>query len=373
MSTTTLQKTPFHKYHVEHGAKLVDYTGWEMPLLYTSILEEHRQVRERGGLFDVSHMGRFTFKGRDAARFLDRVCTRRIGSMQERQVRYSLVCNEQGGCRDDVLVYRHGESDFSMVCNAANRAKLIEHFAECKGDMVYRFADVTEKTAMVALQGPKVMDVLAGFSREIPTLKRYRFTEKSLFIAKFMVSRTGYTGEDGVEVILPSAMAGKAVEMILKNMNEGEITPCGLGARDSLRLEAGMALYGHEIDEDIDPLTAGLHFAVALDKGEKEGEEGGFIGQSALQEIAAGDGPARTLVGLRLNGRRAARQGMNVLDADSTVGAVTSGCLSPTLDASIAMAIVDRGASDVGRMLTVDLGRTTEEAEIVPLPFYTAS
>ena len=175
-----------------------------------------------------------------------------------------------------------------MVCNAANRAKLIEHFAECKGDMVYRFADVTEKTAMVALQGPKVMDVLAGFSREIPTLKRYRFTEKSLFIAKFMVSRTGYTGEDRVEVILPSAMAGKAVEMILKNMNEGEITPCGLGARDSLRLEAGMAALrsrdrpGHRSADGRSALRR------RPGQGEKEGEEGGFIGQSALQEIAAG-------------------------------------------------------------------------------------
>jgi aminomethyltransferase len=373
MSTMTLRKTPFYKYHVQHGARLVDYTGWEMPLLYTSIIEEHKQVRERGGLFDVSHMGRFTFKGKDAARFLDRVCTRRIGGMQERQVRYSLVCNERGGCRDDVLVYRHGESEFSMVCNAANREKLIEHFAQCKGDLVYRFGDVTEKTAMVALQGPGVMDVLAGFSREIPTLKRYRFTEKSLFIAKFMVSRTGYTGENGVEVILPAAMAGKAVEMILKNMGEGAITPCGLGARDSLRLEAGMALYGHEIDEETDPLTAGLDFAVALDKGDKEGEDEGFIGQSALKDIASGDGPARRLVGLRLSGRRSARQGMSVLDGETAVGAVTSGCLSPTLDASIAMAIVDRGATDIGRRLTVDLGRATDEAEVVELPFYTSS
>ena len=143
----------------------------------------------------------------------------------------------------------------------------LDHFAQVKGDLVYRFADITEKTAMVALQGPKVMDALAGFSKEIPTLKRYRFTEKSLFIAKFLVSRTGYTGEDGVEVILPASMAGKAVEMILKNMDDGAIMPCGLGARDSLRLEAGMALYGHEIDETIDPLTAGLDFAVSLEKG----------------------------------------------------------------------------------------------------------
>ena len=371
-TATDLHKTPFYKSHVEHGAKLVDYTGWSMPLLYSSIIDEHRQVRSAGGLFDVSHMGRFTFKGKDAARFLDRVCTRRIGSMQERQVRYSLVCNEQGGCRDDVLVYKISDTEFTMVCNAANRAKLIEHFAAVKGDLIYRFSDNTEKTAMVALQGPKVMDVLANFSKEIPTLKRYRFTEKSLFIAKFMVSRTGYTGEDGVEVILPASMAGKAVEMILKNMDDGDIKPCGLGARDSLRLEAGMALYGHEIDEDIDPLTAGLDFAVALDKGTAEGETEGFIGQEALQAIAA-EGPARRLIGLRLSGRRAARQGMVVRDGDREVGTVTSGCLSPTLDASIAMAIVDRDAADEGRALCVDLGRAVDDAVVTPLPFYTRS
>ncbi|MBM43929.1 MAG: glycine cleavage system protein T [Phycisphaerae bacterium] len=361
---TDLKKTPFHKAHVEHGAKLVEYTGWEMPLLYTSIIEEHRQVREAGGLFDVSHMGRFTFKGRDAGRFLDRVCTRDIANMQDRQVRYALVCNEEGGCRDDVLVYRQSETEYTMVCNAANRSKLVDHFAEVKGDLVYRFADITDKTAMVALQGPKVMDVLAGFSKEIPTLKRYRFTEKSLFIAKFLVSRTGYTGEDGVEVILPASMAGKAVDMILKNMDEGAIMPCGLGARDSLRLEAGMALYGHEIDETIDPLTAGLDFAVSLEKG---GD--GFIGQQALREIAASS-DRRRLVGLRLEGRRAARQGMQVLAGSGTVGAVTSGCLSPTLDASIAMAIVEQASSNEGTTLQVDLGRQVVEATVVPMPFY---
>ena len=370
MSTATdLRKTPFYKSHVEHEAKLVDYAGWSMPLLYTSIHEEHRQVRSAGGLFDVSHMGRFTFKGKDAGRFLDRVCTRRIASMKERQVRYSIVCNEQGGCRDDVLVYKHGDSEYSMVCNAANREKLIEHFADAKGECIYRFADVTEKTAMVALQGPKVMDVIAGFSKEIPTLKRYRFTEKSLFIAKFLVSRTGYSGEDGVEVILPASMAGKAVEMILKNMEEGAIKPCGLAARDSLRLEAGMALYGHEISEDIDPLTACLDFAVALDKGDGDDDAEGFIGQDALKEIAAA-GPPKTLIGLRLTGRRAARQGAAVCDGDRAVGTVTSGCLSPTLDASIAMAIVDRDVAELGRTVSVDLGRAVDDAVVTQLPFY---
>ena len=325
-TATDLRKTPFYKSHVEHGAKLVDYAGWSMPLLYSSIIDEHRQVRSAGGLFDVSHMGRFSFKGKDAARFLDRVCTRRIGTMKERQVRYSLVCNERGGCRDDVLVYKLSDTEFTMVCNAANRGA-DRALRAVKGDLIYRFYDNTEKTARSAA-GSEGHGRARTSPRRYP-LKRYRFTEKSLFIAKFMVSRTGYTGEDGVEVILPASMAGKAVEMILKNMDEGEITPCGLGSRDSLRLEAGMALYGHEIDEDIDPLTAGLDFAVALDKGSAEGESEGFIGQEALQAIAA-DGPAKRLIGLRLAGRRAARQGMVVRDGDREVGTVTSGCLSPT-------------------------------------------
>ena len=291
--------------------------------------------------------------------------------MKDGQVRYSIVCNASGGCRDDVLVYRLGETEFMMVCNAANRAKLTEHIAENKGEFVFRFKDTTEKTAMVALQGPRVMEVLSAFSREIPTLKRYRFTQKSLFVAKFLVSRTGYTGEDGVEVVLPSVMAGKAVEMMLKNMEEGLVEPCGLGSRDSLRLEAGMALYGHEIDEETDPLTAGLDFAVALDKGESDPDEGNFIGQEALRSIAE-TGPKRRLAGLVLEGRRSARQGMTVLDGDAHVGTVTSGCLSPTLDQSIAMAIVDRDKVDEGQALSVDLGKQVVSATVTPLPFYKA-
>ena len=364
VTDTQLRKTPFYDYHVQHGAKLVEYSGWSMPLHYGSIIEEHRQVRRSGGLFDVSHMGRLRFKGRDAVPFLDHMVSRNVHDMQEGQARYGIVCNEQGGCRDDVLVYRLAESECLLVCNAANRGKIVDHIDAIRGEYVFKMTDDTESTAMVAVQGPAVMDLISSFSKSIPQLKRYRFQQKQILIAKFLISRTGYSGEDGIEAILPRALAGKAVQMMLGKMSDTapEVKPCGLGARDSLRLEAGMALYGHEIDEDTDPLTAGLAFAVNLDK------KDGFVGQAALQRIA-NEGPASRLVGLTLEGPRAARQGMSVLADTQSVGRVTSGCMSPTLNTSIAMAIVDASQATAGNAMQVDLGRTTVSATVCKLPF----
>jgi aminomethyltransferase len=364
VTATQLRKTPFYDYHVQHGAKLVEYSGWSMPLHYGSIIEEHRQVRRSGGLFDVSHMGRLRFKGRDAVAFLDHMISRNVHDMQEGQARYGIVCNEQGGCRDDVLVYRLAESECLVVCNAANREKIVDHIAAIRGDHVFKLTDDTASTAMVAVQGPRVMELISNFSKSIPQLKRYRFQQKQIFIAKFLISRTGYSGEDGIEAILPRALAGKAVQMMLGKMDPDDpaVKPCGLGARDSLRLEAGMALYGHEIDEDTDPLTAGLDFAVNLDK------KDGFVGQSALQRIAQ-DGPQRKLVGLTLEGPRAARQGMSVQVGTDPVGRITSGCMSPTLNTSIAMAIVDTQCAAPGTTVQVDLGRTTVSAAVCTLPF----
>jgi aminomethyltransferase len=193
--------------------------------------------------------------------------------MRPGQVRYSLVCNERGGCRDDVLVYCRAEADYLMVCNAANRQKMLDHVAANKGEYVFKLSDQTEKTAMVAVQGPKVIELMTNFTRQVADLKRYRFIEKNMLVAKVMISRTGYTGEDGVEIILPAMFAGQGLKLMLSNLPGGldsdnaVIKPAGLGARDSLRLEAGMALYGHEITEDIDPLSAGLDFAVGLIRG----------------------------------------------------------------------------------------------------------
>ena len=350
---------------------MVDYAGWELPIRYGSVLEEHHQTRTSGGFFDVSHMGRLRFHGRDACRCLDRICTRQIHGMSDGQCRYSLVCNESGGCRDDVLVYRLGENDYLMVCNAANREKIIAHVEDQRGAFEFTFDDQTLLTAMCAIQGPKVMDLIGTVSKEIPALKRFRFTTKDLMVIKVMISRTGYTGEDGVEVILDSKMATPALEMFLKDFGtEGSlVAPCGLAARDTLRLEAAMPLYGHELTEEIDPLSAGLGFAVKLDKGDADPEVERFIGQDALKAIAE-KGPARRLCGLLLEGRRSARQDMTVLENGSEIGVVTSGCLSPTLDRPIAMAYLDAERAEPGRRVEIDLGRTKVEAETCSLPFY---
>jgi aminomethyltransferase len=367
-TTTTLQKTPFHAYHLDHNAMMVNFIGWDMPMHYGSIIEEHQQVRQSGGLFDVSHMGRLRFKGRDACKFLDHVCTRQIFGIKQGQIRYSLICNEQGGCKDDVLVYGVGESEYLMVCNGANRAKLLEHFADVKGDYVFKLKDETESTAMIAVQGPKVMEFFRSFSTEIPELKRYRFTTKNLLIAKILVSRTGYTGEDGVEVILPASFAKKAIGLMLEQGEaSGVITPTGLGARDSLRLEAGMPLYGHELTEEIDPLSAGLSFAVKLEKGHDDNEAERFIGQDALIKIAD-HGPSRRLIGLKLEGKRTPRQHMHMHDGDVQIGCITSGCLSPTFGYPIAMGFVD--ADFNGDTISVDFGKKMIEATVVSLPFY---
>jgi aminomethyltransferase len=347
---------------------MVPFAGWEMPLLYRSIIEEHTQVRTSGGLFDVSHMGRLRFSGKDACRILDRLCTRQIMGMQDGQIRYSIICNTGGGCKDDVLVYKISTSEYLMVCNGANRAKILSHIESNRGDFVFKLKDETESTAMIAIQGPKVMDALSVVSTEIPNLKRYRFTTKNLLIAKFLISRTGYTGEDGVEVILPAKFANKAVEMMLNHLDdETLIMPVGLGARDSLRLEAGMPLYGNELTEEVDPLSAGLQFAVKLDKGVGDNEAESFIGQEALIKLA-NDGSGKKLVGLSLEGKRSPRQNMNILDNGNTIGFVTSGCLSPTFGHPIAMGYIP--STFAGESVSIDFGKQHISANIVPLPFY---
>ncbi len=365
-----LQRTPFYQFHVDHGAKFVDFAGWEMPLSYGSIIDEHKQVRERGGLFDVSHMGRLKISGRHARRLVEKLVTRRVSDMPPLSCRYALVCNEQGGVMDDVLVYRF-EDHWLLVVNASNRVKIFQHIQKLAGDMVVKMEDTTLDTGMVALQGPGVMEAVGQFSREVPTLKRYGFCIKNLLIMKMIISRTGYTGEDGIEVILGSKMATMAVKMLIKDRGDsggGAMKPAGLGARDTLRLEAGMPLYGHELDETIDPLTAGLAWAVNMEKDQDENGEV-FVGQEALKRIAA-TGLQRQRIGLRLEGKRTPRQGAKVMRGDKAIGIVTSGCLSPTLGYPIAMAYIGADAAGMGDAVTVEISEQGHEAQIVPLPFY---
>lgn len=370
MPLTELKQTPFFRFHQDHGAQFVDFAGWRMPMLFRSIHEEHHDVRARGGMFDVSHMGRIKLSGLHARRLLERTLTRRVSDMSVQRCRYSLVCNEQGGILDDVVVYRFDEH-WLIVCNALNRERILHHFQCHIGNWKVKIEDQTESTAMVALQGPQVIPMIGRFSTEVPTLKRYAFCQKNLMILKMTISRTGYTGEDGVEVIMNTSMASTAIKLIYKenpDPNESQMTLAGLGARDTLRLEAGMPLYGHELDENTDPISAGLDFAVSLDKDSYENSEP-FIGQDVLKRITA-EGPGRRLVGLKLEGQRTARQHMTVHRNDEPVGSITSGCLSPTLGYPIAMAYVEAAAAEIGTTLNIDLGRHAVDAHVVERPFY---
>lgn len=378
MTTTTLSQTPLRAFHLDHKAQMVDFAGWEMPLKYaTGVREEHEQTRRAGSLFDVSHMGRVAVSGLHAKRLLEHLCSRRIGDMQDGQCRYSLVCNDRGGVKDDVIVMRMEADEYLVVVNASNRVKILDHIKEVVAARSFsvKIEDRTEKTAMVALQGPRVMDLIAGVSKEIPTLKRYRFAVKNLMIMKLIVSRTGYTGEDGVEVILPASAVNMAMKLLLKDVDQSKadavLRPAGLAARDSLRLEAGMPLYGHELGEEINALACGIDFAISLDKtAERDGEN--FIGQDALARTRDAGGPETKLVGIEVEGKRTARQGMPVLVGGEPSGMVTSGCLSPTLDRSIAMAFVKAEHAPVGTEVVVDAGRATLPGKIVAMPFYKA-
>ncbi len=368
----SLLRTPLYDIHKEHGAQFVEYAGWEMPIRYRSIGEEHTQVRTRGGLFDVSHMGRLRISGKDATALLDRTTTRPIASMQPGQCRYCLMTNERGGSRDDVIVSRIDENEYVVVVNASNREKIVQHLREVgeKEGHAFKLKDQTLDSAMIAVQGPKVMAFIAKFSSEIASLKRFRFIEKNLMVLKVMVSRTGYTGEDGVEVIMPKSAVSLAFKMLKDDLDvdspDSVLVPVGLGARDTLRLEAGMPLYGNELGEDISVSSTGMDFAIKLDK------ETPFIGQDALVNERERGGPARMLVGLDVEGKRTPRHGMPVLKGDTPVGEVTSGCMSPTLSRPIAMALVHREHMAERATLRIDAGRASLDATVRPLPFYQA-
>ena len=360
-----LKRTPFYDFHVAMGGRLVDFAGWEMPIMYRGIVDEHEQTRRSGSIFDVSHMGRLQFSGKDATAFLNRVLTRNVTEQKIGQSRYSLVCNPAGGVMDDIIVSRD-EKNWIMVCNASNRDKLVAYFGRVRQEtgMNLDIADQTESTGMVAIQGPSVVERLADLLPvDLRAMKRYQFETGSVFLTKFTIFRSGYTGEDGAEVVIPAKVAGMAMKMLAGKMDKPDaaIKPAGLGARDTLRLEAGMPLYGHELGEEIDPISAGLSWAIDLKKD--------FVGVEPLRKIAA-DGPKRKLVGLELEGRRIARQGMPVLNDGKTIGQVTSGTFGPTVQKSIAMAFVDAAHVAEGTSLEVDLKGTMNPARIVKLPFY---
>ena len=372
--TVTLLQTPLHAWHAEHGARLVDFAGWSMPVHYGSIVAEHQATRGGMGLFDVSHMGRLQFRGAGAATFLDSLVSRQVTDMSPGQVRYGLVTNEAGGILDDVLVYRlpgssdavvdADESSHLMVVNASNRAKILSWIdAQIGGHADVEPNDATDEMAMIAVQGPRTLDTLQPFvAGEIGAMKYYHCRQTTIDGSLAIVSRTGYTGEDGFEVMIAADAATSLWQKLLDAGRSIGAMACGLGCRDTLRLEAAMPLYGHELNEEITPWQAGLDFAVDL-----EGRT--FPGREELSRLKQTP-QSRVRVGLVLSGKRVPREHFPILSGSRVVGEVTSGTFSPTLNQPIAMGYVDRDHVPVGTELTIDIRGTAEAARVVKLPFY---
>ncbi len=345
---------------------MVDFAGWEMPIQYSSIVAEHNAVRQAAGLFDVGHMGRISVRGPEAVTFLDWLLTNDIAGLNPGQARYSLVCNAGGGVLDDILVYRLAEDQFLLVVNASNRARMIAWIGSHCERRNIEFDDTTLSGGMIALQGPRAQQILQPLvDRPLADVGSFSSFETAVDGTQCLVSRTGYTGEDGFELIVP-AQNTEAVWTKLMSLGAPQgLVPCGLGCRDTLRLEAGMPLYGHELDDTIDPITAGLGFAVKLSKDD-------FIGKAALAEKKMTDQrPHR--VGLVLEGRRIARERAEVYWNGEAAGHVTSGTFSPTLNQSLAMAYVRPECAAPGTTLSVDIRGTSVPATVVKLPFYRRS
>ena len=356
-------KTALNEFHRQQNARLVEFAGWEMPVVYRGIIDEHVYTREHGSLFDVSHMGRVEFSGEGAEDLLQRLSTRNIAKLKLGQCGYSHVCREDGGVLDDVIISRD-EDHFLLVCNASNREKLLGWFDKQRSGFNVDIKDRTLETSMVALQGPEIMETMG---RILPVslgdLKRYYFKSGTVMGCQFFMARSGYTGEDGLEIIVPNNVAAAAVNMLLERAEElgRPIRPAGLGARDTLRLEAGMPLYGHELCEDWDSISAGQAWCVDLNKE--------FLGQPALKKIAE-DGPTRQLAGFVVEGKRIARHGCPIFKDGKEVGLITSGSQTPTVGKNIAMGMVDSGRKEADTQLEVDIRGTRTPATICTLPFY---
>ncbi len=364
----SLSSTPLDAWHRAAGAKMVPFAGYEMPIEYSSIVAEHKACRTAAAVFDVSHMGRLKFEGDGSEDLLDHLLTRRVTDMPLGRVRYGLICDESGGVLDDVLVSNletPSQKRFHLlVVNASNRQKIIDWITPRMSDFpTVTMTDRTELTAMIAVQGPRAMDVCKRLFKFDPTrLKYYHATITDQFRKPVIISRTGYTGEDGFELIVRAEEAKRVWENVLLTGRDEGFAAAGLGARDTLRLEAAMPLYGHELDETIDPISAGLSFACDMD-------ECSFIGSDAIAKIKS-TGPSKVRIGLLLGGKRPARDGCPVLTmAGEPAGVVTSGGPSITLGHPIAMAYVDAKHASLSSF-QIDIRGKLVEAAQTPLPFY---
>ena len=365
-----LNRTPLYETHTSLKARMVPFVGWDMPVQYSGILGETRAVRSGAGLFDVSHMGRLYISGPQAPRLMDWILTAGASNLGQGRARYAMICNEQGGIIDDTVFYRQDENSYLLVCNAANREYVVPWIRRWAQDKfpTTSIDDRTEATAMIAFQGPSTPEVLDVFCDAYPSAMRpFSAIYGNLASGRALIGRTGYTGEDGFELIVAAADAPRIWKTL---MGEGA-APCGLGARDVLRLEAGLPLHGNDIDTSTTPLEAGLERFVRLDKE--------FVGAEVLRR-QRDTGLTNRLVGLVLQGRSIARGGYPILTQEPQslpsgasarrVGKVTSGTHSPTLDRSIAMGYVTMDFASPGQKLQVGIRGKFTEAEVIPLPFY---
>jgi len=361
-----LKKTHIYAYHAEHG-NMVDFGGYAMPVWYEGIIPEHNAVRNSCGMFDTSHMGRVWAEGPDVAKFLDYVVTNDLSGLNEGNGVYSVMCLPTGGIVDDLILYKMVPERFFVVYNAGNREKDFAWLNKNTKGFKVKLTDVSNKVAMIAVQGPKAVEVLGKLS-DINVSEVPRFNIASLKVSGIdcLAARTGYTGEDGFEVFVLDCTLEQP-EKALKVWNDlvaAGAKPCGLGARDSTRLEAGLWLYGNDIDESINPVEAGLRWVVKMKK------PGYFIGKRALQKIIE-EGMKKTLVGVMMEERGIPRHGYEILDGENPIGLVTSGGMSPTLDVGIAMGYVPPEYKELGREVNIRIRKNLVRGKVVKhRPFY---
>ncbi|HEY8799436.1 MAG TPA: glycine cleavage system aminomethyltransferase GcvT [Candidatus Limnocylindrales bacterium] len=367
MTDTTeaaLHQSPLRGRHTALGAKLIEFGGWLMPVQYAGIIEEHRAVRERAGLFDLSHMGELFVEGPDAGAALAYALVTNPPTLAEGRAHYSMMTAADGGIVDDLIVYRLGPERFLVVANASNAQIVSDALAERLVGFKAVLDDRSLATALVAIQGPRSVEIVRPLTDiDLEALRYYAIAEGNVAGIPALVARTGYTGEDGFEVFVDTARAVDLWDALMAAGNDRGLAPIGLGARDTLRLEAGMPLYGNELDRSTNPFEANLGRVVKLDK------SGDFVGRAALEKVAR-DGAARRLVGLEMRGRGIARHGYRVHVGDRPTGVVTSGTQSPSLGRAIAMAYVATADAAPGTMLDVEIRDQRIPAEVVALPFY---
>lgn len=370
MTTTTSPASPLLAEHQALNAHFTDFAGWQMPLKYVSELAEHRAVRSTAGLFDLSHMGEIYIRGAQADAMLDHALAGELSKVVVGKAKYSLLCDTAGGVIDDLVVYRLANDEFLVVANASNVAAVSGELADRVKGFAAEVDDQSSQTALLAVQGPKSQDIVTQLMPSeqvalVEDLKYYASTPATVAGIDVLLARTGYTGEDGFELYVPNHQAVALWQALLAATTEHGGTAAGLACRDSLRLEAGMALYGHELTRDTNPFEAGLGRVVKLDKP--------FVGRDALQQ--ASEAPiGQKLVGLTGGGRRAARAGYSVFGSgEAPVGTVTSGALSPTLGYPIALAYVDTASAEPGTEVSVDIRGTRQPFTVVRTPFYRRS